>query len=464
MPIQPGIAAGHPATAEAGLEILAEGGTAADAAVGAGLVSCVAETVMTGLAGGGHAIFFERATCCARLLDFFVAIPGIGSERSGAPLEELEVAFGAQLVHYSVGIASCGVPGVPAGLDELWRRYGRLPWKRLVAPALRLAKSGVAMPPAHAKCLEMISPVLTMREGELIYSPGGRLLAGGDRLDQPGLVGALELIEEEGAGTFYSGTIAERLLALMDERAGLVTSDDLTSYRPRWVEPATGSFAGATVHTRAGLAGLVEALAALPPLRGASEGERAIRLCRVLVAPHDSGNTTNFTVVDSEGNACVVTTSLGLGSGDYLPGLDVHLNSMLGETDLLRGQLAPGQRMASMMAPTVVLDEDGLVLAAGSAGGTRLRSALVQVLGGILDEGLDPQAAVERPRLHPVGQLVHIEPGFAEDGVTALLAEGYEVKRWDELHHYFGGASVVGRTGAAADPRRSGLALTLASA
>ena len=99
------------------------------------------------------------------------------------------------------------------------------------------------------------------------------------------------------------------------------------------------------------------------------------------------GHTTNIVVVDSEGNACVLTTSLGLGSGDWLPGLDLHLNSMLGETDLLREPLRPGDRMASMMAPTLVFDGDGLELAIGAAGGTRLRTALVGVLAAVLDGG-----------------------------------------------------------------------------
>ena len=119
------IAAGHPATVEAGVEILQAGGSAADAAVAASLASCVGETVMTGLLGGGHAIYYDVATGRMENLDFFVAVPGLGAERRDAELLELDVPFGAELVHYAVGIASCGVPGVPAGLDELWRRHGR---------------------------------------------------------------------------------------------------------------------------------------------------------------------------------------------------------------------------------------------------------------------------------------------------------------------------------------------------
>jgi gamma-glutamyltranspeptidase/glutathione hydrolase len=156
----------------------------------------------------------------------------------------------------------------------------------------------------------------------------------------------------------------------------------------------------------------------------------------------------------------VLTSSLGLGAGDWLPGLDVHLNSMLGEADLIRGELAPGERMGSMMLPTLALDEEGLAFASGAAGGTRLRSALVQVLAGTLDEGLEPHAAVERPRLHPADGVVHLEPGF-EPGIPAALEQaGYTVREWPGLHHYFGGVSIVTRAGAAGDPRRSGAAAT----
>jgi gamma-glutamyltranspeptidase/glutathione hydrolase len=114
--------------------------------------------------------------------------------------------------------------------------------------------------------------------------------------------------------------------------------------------------------------------------------------------------------------------------------------------------------MQSMMAPSLVLDGDGLALAIGAAGGTRLRSALVTVATGILDEGLSPQDAVERPRVHPAGDVVHAEPGVDEGGLAALEAAGRTVRRWPDRHHFFGGVSASGRDGVAADPRRSGAA------
>jgi gamma-glutamyltranspeptidase/glutathione hydrolase len=186
-----------------------------------------------------------------------------------------------------------------------------------------------------------------------------------------------------------------------------------------------------------------------------------VTLARALDRPDHAGDTTNLVTVDCAGNACVLTSSLGLGAGDWLPGLDVHLNSMLGEADLIREPLRPGERMGSMMAPTLALDDQGPVLAGGAAGGTRLRSALVQVLAGCLDEGLSADESVERPRLHPAAGVVHLEPGWPDEVPSALEAAGYVVRVWPDRHHYFGGVSVVTRTGAAGDPRRSGASAIL---
>jgi gamma-glutamyltranspeptidase/glutathione hydrolase len=453
-----GVASGHPATAEAGAEILADGGSAADAAVAACLASCVAETVMTGFLGGAHAIYRDARSGGIENLDCFVAIPGLGAPPRAPELVELQVPFGTELVHYAVGPASCGVPGVPAGLDALWSRFGRLPWPRLCEPALTLARTGVTLPRAHAACLEMLAPVMTMNEGARIYAPGGRLLDTGDRLDQPGLVRAFEVLADEGPRSAYDGTIADSLLDLVGARGGLVTRDDLAAYEARWSAPVAVGFAGRRVLTRSGLAPLAKPLGRLASLRGLEPADRALALVSALAGdgPGD-GHTTNLTVADAEGSVCVLTTSLGLGSGDFLPGFDLHLNSMLGETDLLRGELEPGTRMASMMAPSIVLADSGtVVLAAGAAGGTRLRSALVQVLAGVLDEGLGVADAVARPRLHPAGGTVHLEPGFDAAVETTLVQAGWDVRAWPAPHHYFGGVSAITPTGGAGDPRRNG--------
>lgn len=459
MGLPAGIAAGHPATARVGLEILRAGGTAADAAVAASLASCVAETVMTGLLGGGFALYYDAPRDRAAALDCFVSVPGLGAEPRHAELVRLEVPFGTELVHYAVGPASCAVPGLPAGLDALWRAHGRLPWVEVVEPALCLAHAGVEVPPAHAACLAMLAPVMTMGAGARLYAPRGTLLRAGETLRQPGLVEALELVRDGGGAVAYRGELSERLLAYSRDRDGLLTRADLDAYAVAWREPEEVRYAGTRFLTRGDLSGVPGTLASLTPLRGLPAADRVTALAGCLAPAGRDGHTTNLVTVDAEGSVCVLTTSLGLGSGDFLPGFDLHLNSMLGELDLLRGPLEPGNRMGSMMAPSIALGPDGPLLAIGAAGGTRLRTALVGVAAGVLDEGLTPEEAVERPRFHPAARVVNAEPGVDEEGLERLHATGWRVRRWPERHHYFGGVSLIARDGPAADPRRSGLAL-----
>mgnify|MGYP000176762870 FL=1 len=447
-----GVAAGHPATAEAGAEILADGGTAADAAVAMCIASCVAETVMTGLLGGGHAIWHDGAHTA--LLDCFCDVPAEVGE-----MDDLPMPFGDEIVHYSVGPASCAVPGLPGGLEALYEAGGRLPWPRLVEPALRLAKAGVPFPGRHAFCLAMLEPAFVTSRGADLYAPGGRRLATGDLLVQPGLVETMECLAEEGPRSAYRGSLAEAVLAV---DGVTLTWDDLRAYRARWDEPLPLDREGVRVLTRGGT-GVRTALARLPHLGPLVETERVLSFVDALanapLAPET--HTTNLVAVDGRGRACVLTTSLGLGAGAWTPTFDLHLNSMLGEHDLVAEGLAPGGRMSSMMAPTLALDSDGLALAIGSAGGTRLRGALVQVAAGILDAGLAPEDAVARGRVHPDGSVVHAEPGVDERALERLEEQGREVRRWDALHHYFGGVSCVGRSGAAGDPRRDGLGVMI---
>jgi gamma-glutamyltranspeptidase/glutathione hydrolase len=418
---------------------------------------------MTGLLGGAHAIYWDAASQRARNLDCFVTMPGIGADSRDADLVHLEVPFGEELVHYAIGPASCAVPGLPAGLAELWRAYGRLPWPRLVEPALHLARDGVDLPPAHASCLAMLAPVMTMDEGARIYSPSGALLQAGERLHQPGLAVALESLSAEGAESVYTGTIGGALVALSEERGGLLTRADLVAYAAEWTEPVPVEYLDGAVLTRGGLSGVPETVRALPHLRDRSETERVLTLVDAFGATGADafGDTTNLAVADGDGDVCVLTSSLGLGSGDFLPGMDLHLNSMLGEADLIRGPLVPGQRMESMMAPTLYVDPAGAVLAAGAAGGTRLRTALLSVVASVLDEGLDPRAAVDRSRFHAGGGTINAEPGVDEAALAELERRGLRVRRWPALHHYFGGVSLVSTLGAAADPRRSGVARRL---
>jgi gamma-glutamyltranspeptidase/glutathione hydrolase len=272
-------------------------------------------------------------------------------------------------------------------------------------------------------------------------------------------VQALEALADEGAASAYRGSLAEALLGV----DGVVLAEsDLRDYRPRWRDPVVVDFQGRRIATRGGLSGVPELLPRLPRLSGLSSTERVLALVHVLESPlKASEHTTNMVAVDKHGRACVLTHSLGVGAGVWIPGFDLQLNNLLGEGDIATDDLAPGDHLESRMAPTLAFDETGLELATGSAGATRLRTALATVVAGVLDEGLEPDEAVARPRVHPTPEVVDAEPGVDEGALAALEAEGRTVRRWDDLHHYFGGVSCVGRAGAAGDPRRSGAAIVL---
>ena len=429
-----------------------DGGTAADAVVGMALASCVAETVMSGLLAGCHAIMFDGSRVMN--LDGFAAVPSGQGE-----LVELPIAFGGELVVYSIGPASCAVPGLPAALGELWERLGRLPWTRLVEPALNLAREGVPMPEMHARSLEMLGGVYSLERGGDLFVRDGRTLREGEILAQPGLTQALEALFEEGATSMYRGSLAEALLRV---DGIVITPDDLRDYRPKWVDPVIASFQGHRVATRGGLSGIPELLPGLPRLQGLSETERVLALVSALETAQSGGeHTTNMVAVDGHGRACALTHSLGVGAGVWVPGFDTQLNNLLGESDIAHGDPQPGDHLQSRMAPTLAFDDNGLELAIGAAGATRLRTALATVLAGVLDEGLDPESAVTLPRVHPTSEVVDAEPGVDEKALVELESRGRTVRRWDQFHHYFGAVSCIGRNGAAGDPRRSGKAIVL---
>jgi gamma-glutamyltranspeptidase/glutathione hydrolase len=169
--------------------------------------------------------------------------------------------------------------------------------------------------------------------------------------------------------------------------------------------------------------------------------------------------------MDGEGRAASVSCTNGEGSGVVVPGTGVHVNNIMGEEDLSPTgfhRAAPGTRMPSMMAPTVVLRDGEVELVVGSAGSNRIRSAILQTIVGVVDHGLAARDAVEAPRVHPEDGVLYAEPGVP---VAELDGSGLEVVRFRDRNLFFGGVQAVERdaaTGAltgAGDPRRGGVAV-----
>lgn len=467
----PAVAAADVATAAIGAQVLAAGGNAADAAVAAALSACAGETIYTGLAGGGFAVHWDASTRVASVVDFFVAVPGLGLTTPVAPMKAIHVSFGAAPLEYHVGAPTVAVPGNPRGLHEVHRSFGRLDWADVVQPAYELAEGGVSLSVQKALGLAVMREAMCLGdEGRAAYAPKGRLLGAGERLHHPGLARSFAVLRDSGPEPFYSGDVASAMLAVVAEGGGALTAADLAAYRPAVSPARTVRFGSAGVHGRTDLLDLLGTVAALPPdVATLGQPERVAGWVRALMDPRRSvaesvTGTSNVCAVDAEGSACAVTTSLGLGSGDWVPGYGLHLNSMIGEGELMVAGASVGDRVPSMMAPVVATDARGLLAVTGAAGGSRIRSSMLQVLCGVLAEGLAADEAVNRPRLHPVaandGVLVHVEPGMQADVLDGLRAEGLSVHEWDDRSAYFGGVSVIARMGAAADPRRDGAVAT----
>jgi gamma-glutamyltranspeptidase/glutathione hydrolase len=180
------------------------------------------------------------------------------------------------------------------------------------------------------------------------------------------------------------------------------------------------------------------------------------------------GSTTHLVAIDGDGVCASVTCSNGTGSSILVPGTGVHLNNMLGEEDLNPGgfHLTPvGERLPSMMSPTVILRDGEVIAGLGSAGSNRIRSAILLTTIRLLDDGLGPEEAILAPRIHYEAGVVHAEPGIDEASLARLEEAGLEVVRWRERNLFFGGVQAVARDPAGGgmsgggDPRRGGAAV-----
>jgi gamma-glutamyltranspeptidase / glutathione hydrolase len=479
------VAAGHPATARAGVRVLRRGGNAVDAAVGAMLASFVAEPLLTGLGAGGYMLVAGPGVPPS-LLDFFAEAP------AGAPSdpEPVAVSFGDAEQVFHIGPGSVAAYGAPAGACEALRRWGTRPLAELCAPAAVLARAGVALNAQQAYVAQILEPILrSTPEIEALWAPRGELLGEGGTLHNPELADALERLGEEGEEPFYRGDIAAAVCAWVRERGGVLSAEQLAGYRAIERGPVAMPYRDRVVLTNpppaAGGTLLAYALALLdrtpgPPTVGetvavmeAAQRERTPEFMEGLGEPGflerflgmRLGSTTHISVLDAAGLACSVTTTNGEGSGVVVPGTGIHVNNIMGEEDLNPlgfGRHPGGLRMPSMMAPTLVTRGGEVELVLGSAGSNRIRSALLQTIVGVVDHGLGVARAVGAPRVHFEAGRVYAEPGIALEGVRA---SGHEVVAFRAPNLFFGGVQAVkrdletGTLSGAGDPRRGGVAV-----
>lgn len=519
------IAAGHSQTAAAGAEMLQQGGNAVDAAVAAAFASFVSESALVNIGGSGIAQVYNPATGQAVVYDFFSAMPGLspaGPAPAGLDFRRVLVDFGAAQQPFYIGRGSVAVPGAVAGLGLMLAERGTLPLAQVLAPAIRLAREGVIVTEMQAYITGLLTAILTdTPELAAIYAASGRIAPAGERLRFPQLAVTLERLGAEGTALFYTGDVARQILADQQTNGGLLTETDLATYQVRRSEPLAVAYRDYTIllpppasdggvliafalelladqplpdlehngfdHLRT----LIEVMRLTHQARAAWErGDSPKTVAGILgktnlqtyrrrlqatlagAAPwpeprlrQGPANTTHLSVADAGGMIVSITTSAGESAGFLVSETGVMLNNMLGEIDLHPNgfhQLPAGQRLATMMSPALVLHRGRPVLAVGSGGSNRLRSAILQTISNVIDFQLPLSEAVEAPRLHFEAGLVQLEGGIAAGVAGQLEAAGYRVNRWPARNMFFGGAHSVGRRPgseewtAAGDPRRDG--------
>ena len=520
------VSSGHRGTTEAGIEVLEAGGNAVDAIVAAALAAAVCEPLLTGLGGGGL-MTIRLPEGEVVVADCFSLFPGLEAGLQAREFTGLDVDYGPTVQTFHAGRGSVAVPGVAPGLEAVWKRFGSLPLETIARPAIRLAEEGWTATKATCVVATMLRAItgLTDRSREL-FQPNGRPLQPGDHVVMPHAAEALRAFAQEGAAPFVEGVYARDLVASFGPPHGSLGMADLKGFQPRFVEPLRVEFHGATLYVPAppcsggaliafglsvfektcpsdpNLATLTrcfaEVMAATERARhegfdaelmepGAVErllsadsiNRHAADVAKLLQSPSRNvpegvpqgsqpGNTTHVSVVDETGMAASFTSSNGETCGTLWPGLEFPVNNFLGEDDIhpLGFHRGPaGAPFRTGMTPALLVEADGGVMALGTGGSNRIRTAMFQVIRHIVYGGMGVEEAVMAPRIHVEGDSVEAEDLGADDGMLeAASSNGRQLAKFDGRHLYFGGVHSARRCGdgsfeAFGDPRRSGLGL-----
>lgn len=483
--------------ADAGVNVLRNGGNAVDAAIATGFTLAVTHPYAGNLGGGGY-MLIRLADGRTSFIDFRERAP----ERAS---HDMYLDSDRHLTLDSVeGWRSSGVPGTVRGFELAHSKFARLKWSEDMAAAIELASKGFPVSWALSDSLRNARNLPTNDESKRIFLKDGAYYDVGETLVQPDLAKTLTRISKDGASEFYEGETGRILAAEMEKNGGLITLSDLKNYKAIEREPLTGSYRNYTVLTAppssSGGVTLLQMLGMLDgsgyqkagfgaaatihyeaevmrrayadrvtyigdpdfvkvPISGLLDPEYLAKR-RASIDPeratpsddinpgHPAGSesleTTHFSIVDSEGNAVAVTYTLngGFGNGITVPGLGFLLNNEMddfasqpGEPNqfgLVQGEanaIQPGKRPVSSMTPTILLRDGKLFMVLGAPGGSRITTAVLQVILNVVDFGMNVQDAVDAPRIHHQWKpdKLSLERGISPDTVELLKARGYDV-------------------------------------
>ncbi|MBZ4414904.1 gamma-glutamyltransferase [Myxococcus sp. RHSTA-1-4] len=551
------VATAYPQASAAALEMLEKGGNATDAAVAAAFVAGVVGPYHSGIGGGGFALVHDGGSGETKVLDFREVAPK-------AATRDMYVKDGKVVPGLSTdGPLAVAVPGAVAGYLQLLKEHGKLPPSVVLAPAISAARKGIWVTPRYhtmangrLECLrrdEEASRIFLVKsaEGTLELPPVGHVLK------QPDLARTLEGLAKGGARAFYSGRVAKAIAGTVRAGGGVLTVEDLASYKTRPRQPLEGSYRGHRILTMpppsAGGVAVLQVLGTLEKLRpqgftfkdpealhlyveavrrayvdrakylgdpdfsdvptarlvssghladlagsidpkkatlstsllpqaAGVQGSTLTDKPAVLTPEPERKNTTHISVIDKDGNAVALTTTVNYGFGSCVvaKGTGVLLNDEMDDFaaqpgvpnayGLVTGEpnaIQPGKVPQSSMSPTLVFsreDPKRVMLAVGSPGGSTIPTTVIQVISHVVDSGMDVARAVNEGRVHHQylpDELWVDRWGLEPATLTALEARGHKIRRveqWGDAEAVF----VDPKTGlrySASDPRNEGMAL-----
>jgi gamma-glutamyltranspeptidase/glutathione hydrolase len=492
----------HPLASVAGAEMLADGGNAVDAAIAALFTLTVVEPMMVGICGAGHAQLWLRGGRHT-IIDNYTTAPAAARPDMYRPVSDTWPDYMETVDRENtVGVKAVAVPGTLAGWCEMLARFGTVELPRVMAPAIRHAESGFRVSGYLAECIGEAAPDLARDpETARLFLPGGRPLGRGARLVQPDAAATLRAIADGGPGLLYDGALGRRIVEHVARGGGVLSLDDLLRYRTVERAPVRGAYRGVEVAgcppptgggvhllqmlnlleghdvgalgfgTADGIHLLAEVMKIAFADRAAATGDPAfvdVPVARLLskdyasarrreIDPGKAGtygatvpvaggaHTTHVTVADAEGNVVVATQTIHnlFGARTMAPGTGVLLNNTMQIFDPHPGHalsIAPGKRMTSSMAPTLVLRDGRPLLALGLPGGVRIFTSVLQAIVDVVDHGMTVQEAVEAPRVWTQGQELEVEDAVPETVRGALAARGHRVV---PLAHVAGGMGAI---------------------
>jgi gamma-glutamyltranspeptidase/glutathione hydrolase len=500
------VASGHPLASAAGLQVLAGGGNAIDAAVAVAGVLGVAQPMMSGVGGDTFAVVFSRHEGRVWAMNASGPAPATATR-------DFFVARGYTKMPLR-GMLSPSVPGAVKAMEVCLRRWGsgRFTLAKLLEPAIRYAEEGVPVARRVAHWIREAEPVLAQYPSSAkVFLPGGRPPREGDVLVQRDLAKTLRQIAAGGADAFYRGPIAHAIGTYSQEHGGLLAAADLADYDVEVVEPVSTSYRGITVYTTPPpsqgflLLEMLNLLEEMPPVawgsadwvhRGveakklafadrlayvgdprfvrnplgvlldkayAARRRRDLDMTRAAEVPAGglsevTGDTTFFCTADVEGNMVAYITSLSasFGCGELVEGTGIMLNNRAGRGFSLEAGhpncIAPGKRTMHTLSPYLATRDGVPWLAWGTPGGDAQPQWNLQIFQNLVDAGMDLQAAIEAPRWHSfpgtdpatVDQPfeLRIEEGYPAETLADLTRRGHRLKPMGEMEGG-GGAQAI---------------------